>query len=60
MGTEEKGSGSDRLAATTPEGKIELTEQELNRTTGGTETGQKVKIKFTSTTKDKVETFPEF
>jgi hypothetical protein len=56
MSNEGQGSRRDHLTATTPEGKIELTEEELSRTTGG-DLGRAVKIKWTTTTKSKVETF---
>jgi hypothetical protein len=50
-----QGSLRDHLTETTPEGKIELTEEELSRATGGA-----VRVKFTGTTKDKVATvFPD-
>jgi hypothetical protein len=47
----------DHLTVTTQEGTIELAEEELSRVTGGT--GATPKIRFTPTTKDKVETFFE-
>jgi len=58
---EAKGSRSDRLTKTTNDGKIELTEEELNRVSGanilqdavaGT-FEKKVEIKWTTTTKAK-------
>ena len=39
MGNEGQGSRRDHLTATTPEGKIELTEEELSRATGGAVAG---------------------
>jgi hypothetical protein len=54
-----QGSRGDHLTATTPEGKIELTEQELSRVSGG-DAVDKTKIKFTSTTKDKVDSYLEY
>ena len=52
-----KGQGSrhDHLTATTPDGKIELTEEELSRVSGGA--AKAIKFKFTTTTKDKVDTY---
>jgi hypothetical protein len=55
MSTEGQGSRRDHLTETTREGKIELTEQELDRATGGA-----ARFKFTTTTKDKVETFLQY
>ena len=55
MSTEGQGSRRDQLTQTTPEGKIELTEAELSRATGGA-----VKFKFTTTTKDKVDSYLEY
>jgi hypothetical protein len=49
-------SSRDHLTATTQDGKIELAEEELSRVTGGAT----VKFKFTTTTKDKVDTFLQF
>ena len=43
---------TDSLLETSKKGDIELTEQELGKVSGGT-----VKFKFTTTTKDKVDTF---
>jgi hypothetical protein len=48
-------SSTDDLVKTTNKGDVELSEEELKRVTGGA-AGQ---IKFTSTTKDKVETYLE-
>jgi hypothetical protein len=61
MSNEGKRSPGDHLTATTPDGKIELTEQELGGATGGAAVAKDttIKIKFTSTTKDKVESFLE-
>ena len=42
----------DSLLETSKKGDIELTEQELGKVSGGT-----VKFKFTTTTKDKVDTY---
>ena len=56
MSDEGQGSRRDHLTATTPEGRIELTEVELSRTLGGA-FDKKVTIKWTTTTKTKVETF---
>ena len=61
MSKQGKGSHRDHLTATTPDGKIELTEEELSRAVGGAATGDKtIKIKFDGTTKDKVESYLEF
>jgi hypothetical protein len=48
-------SSADDLVKTTKSGDVELSEAELSRVTGGD--GNKVQIHFTSTTKDKVETY---
>ena len=45
-------SSADDLIKTTKKGDVELTEEELKRATGGT-----VTIKFTTTTKDKVDQY---
>jgi hypothetical protein len=50
-------SSPDQLVKTSTEGQVELTEDELKRVTGGDTA--RVTIKFTSTTKDKVETYLE-
>jgi bacteriocin-like protein len=57
---EAKGSRSDPLTKTTNDGKIELTEEELNRVSGGILQDavagtfeKKVEIKWTTTTKAK-------
>ena len=42
----------DTLLKTRKKGDIEMTEEELGKVSGGT-----VKFKFTSTTKDKVDTY---
>jgi bacteriocin-like protein len=57
MSNEGKRSRSDHLTATTPDGRIELTEEELSSVSGGAAVAKDTtfKIKFTSTTKDKVE-----
>ena len=60
MSNEGQGSRRDRLTATTPDGKIELTEEELSRVSGGAVAGdlsKTVKFKFITTTKDKVDTY---
>ena len=60
MSNERQGSRRDHLTATTPDGKIELTEEALSRVSAGEVAGDlssTLKIKFTTTTKDKVETF---
>ena len=59
MSNKGQGSRHDHLTATTPDGKIELTEEELSRVSGGVEPGdisKAVKFKFVTTTKDKVDT----
>jgi hypothetical protein len=43
---------ADSLLETSKKGDIQLTEQELGKASGGT-----VKFKFTTTTKDKVDTY---
>jgi hypothetical protein len=43
---------TDSLLETSKKGDIELTERELGKVSGGT-----VKFKFTTTTKDKVDTY---
>jgi hypothetical protein len=62
MGNEGKRSRGDHLTATTPDGKIELTEEELGSVSGGAAVTKdtKTKIKFTGTTKDKVESYLEY
>jgi hypothetical protein len=47
-----QGSRRDYLTATTNDGKIELTEEELSRAAGG--------LKFNTTTKAKVDTYLTF
>jgi bacteriocin-like protein len=57
MSNQGQGSRRDYLTATTPDGKIELTEEELSRVSGGAVAGDHsatARVKFTSTTKDKV------
>jgi bacteriocin-like protein len=49
---EAKGSRGDHLTATTPDGKIELTEEELKRVSGGTLTLNFAKITFTPSPHD--------
>ncbi len=51
-------SSADDLVKTTKSGDVELSEEELKRVTGGD--GATVKIKFTTTTKDKVDTYLAF
>jgi hypothetical protein len=46
----------DELVKTSEKGAIALSEEELNRVSGGDRSAT-VKIKFTSTTKDKVDPF---
>jgi hypothetical protein len=48
----QKRNSPDTLLKTRKKGDIELTEEELGKVSGGT-----VKFKFTTTTKDKVETY---
>jgi bacteriocin-like protein len=52
---EAKGSRSDHLIKTTNDGKIELSEEELNRVSGGDAVAgtfeKKVEIKWTTVTK---------
>ncbi len=48
-------SSADDLVKTTKSGDVELSEEELKRVTGGA--GAKVTFKFTTTTKDKIETY---
>ena len=60
MSKKGRGSRRDHLTATTPDGKIELTEEELGRVAGGAvakDPTTKVKIHFTATTKDKTEEY---
>jgi hypothetical protein len=47
-----KRNSPDALLKTSKKGDIELTERELGKVSGGT-----VKFKFTTTTKDKVDTY---
>lgn len=47
-----KRNSPDALLKTRKKGDIELTERELGKVSGGT-----VKFKFTTTTKDKVDTY---
>jgi hypothetical protein len=51
-----KGQGSrhDHLTATTPDGKIELTEEELGRVSGGRKSA--AEFKLVNNTKDKLDT----
>ena len=62
MGNEGQGSRHDHLTATTPEGKIELTEEELSRVAAGgaVATDPGMKVKYTTATRDKVETYIQF
>jgi hypothetical protein len=48
----QKRNSPDTLLKTRRKGDIELTEEELGKVSGGT-----VKFKFTTTTKDKVDTY---
>jgi hypothetical protein len=48
-------SSADDLVKTTKSGDVELSEEELSRVNGGD--GAVVKFKFTTTTKDKVDTY---
>jgi hypothetical protein len=48
----QKRNSPDTLLKTRKKGDIELTEEELGKVSGGT-----VKFKFTTTTKDKVDTY---
>ena len=60
MGDEGQGSRRDHLTATTPEGKIELTEEELSRAAGGAVAGDLSgtdRIRISTTTKAKTEAF---
>ena len=57
MSDERQGSRRDHLTATTPDGKIELTEETLSRVSGGASFEKKVDIKWTTTTASKVESF---
>jgi hypothetical protein len=59
MSTEGKRSRRDHLTATTPDGKIELTEEELSRVAGGIDPGagsKFSKLKHVINTKDKLDT----
>jgi hypothetical protein len=64
MSNERQGSRRDHLTATTPDGKIELTEEALSRVSAGDAVAGNlsatVKFKFTTTTKDKVDTYLAF
>jgi hypothetical protein len=61
MGNEGQGSRRDHLTATTPEGKIELTEEELSRAAGGAVAGDLSAtdrfIRISTTSKGKTGTF---
>ena len=60
MSKKGKGSRGDHLTATTPDGKIELTEEELSRVSGGDAVEKtKGKITINTMTRDKVEPFLE-
>jgi hypothetical protein len=52
--THKRTLSTDTLLKTSKKKDIELTEKELGKVTGGTD---KVRIHFTSTTKDKVESY---
>jgi hypothetical protein len=63
MGNEGQGSRRDHLTATTPEGKIELTEEDLSRVSGGAVAGDHSttgKIKLTTAPIDKVDSYTAF
>ena len=51
---QQRKSSTDTLLKTSRKKDIELTEKELGKVSGGTD---KVRIHFTSTTKDKVESY---
>ena len=51
---QQRKSSTDTLLKTSKKKDIELTEKELGKVTGGTD---KVRIHFTSTTKDKVDSY---
>jgi bacteriocin-like protein len=54
MSNKGQGSRPDHLTATTPDGKIELTEEELSRVSGGRKSA--ADFKFVNTGKDKLDT----
>ena len=61
MSKQGKGSRGDHLTSTTPDGKIELTEEELSGVSGGAaagDAGKTIRFRFTGTTKDKTESLP--